>query len=46
MDVDQEMDMKQIPPSYWDKIMDQPSKTRIGLSFLDNKRNQFAVCKQ
>jgi superfamily II DNA helicase RecQ len=43
---DQEVDMKQVPPIHWDRMVDQPSETRVGWSFLDDKRNQFAVCKQ
>ena len=43
---DQEVDMKQIPPIYWDRMVDQPSETRVGWSFLDDERNQFAACKQ
>jgi len=43
---DQEVDMKQVPPIHWDRIVDQPSETRVGWSFLDDERNQFAACKQ
>jgi hypothetical protein len=43
---DQEVDVKQVPPIYWDKMVDQPSETRVGWSFLDDERNQFAACKQ
>jgi hypothetical protein len=38
--------MKQMPPIYWDRMVDQPSETRVGWSFLDDERNQFIVCKQ
>jgi RecQ family ATP-dependent DNA helicase len=44
--VDQEVDMKQVPPIHWDRMVDQPSETRVGWSFLDDERNQFAACKQ
>ena len=43
---DQELDAKQVPPIHWDRLVDQPSETRVGWSFLDDERNQFAVCKQ
>jgi hypothetical protein len=46
MSIDREIDMKQVPPIYWDKMVDQPSETRVRWLFLDDKRNQFAVCKQ
>jgi len=35
--VDQEVDMKQVPPIYWDRIVDQLSKTRVRWSFLDDE---------
>jgi hypothetical protein len=40
---DGEVDRKQVPPIYWDKMVDQPSETKVGWSFLDDERNQFAV---
>jgi len=43
---DQEVDIKQVPPIHWDRMVDQPSETRVGWSFLDDERNQFAACKQ
>jgi hypothetical protein len=43
--IDREVDVKQVLSIYWDRIIDQPSKTRIGWSFLDDKRNQFVACK-
>jgi RecQ family ATP-dependent DNA helicase len=43
---DGEVNGKQVPPIYWDKMVDQPSETKVGWSFLDDERNQFAVCKQ
>ena len=46
MGADQEVDMQQVPPIHWDKMVDQPSETRVGWSFLDDERNQFAACKQ
>jgi hypothetical protein len=46
MGADQEVDMKQVPPIHWDRMVDQPSETRVGWSFLDDERNQFTVCKQ
>ncbi|KAK6591435.1 DNA helicase [Botrytis cinerea] len=46
MSADREVDMKQAPPIHWDRMVDQPSETRVGWSFLDDERNQFAVCKQ
>ena len=43
---DQEVDIKQVPPIHWDRMVDQPSETRVEWSFLDDERNQFAACKQ
>ncbi|KAH6702795.1 hypothetical protein BKA61DRAFT_704075 [Leptodontidium sp. MPI-SDFR-AT-0119] len=43
---DQKVDMKQVPPIHCDRIVDQPSETRVRWSFLDDERNQFAACKQ
>ena len=43
MGADQDVDMQQVPPIHWDKLVDQPSETRMGWSFLDDERNQFAV---
>jgi RecQ family ATP-dependent DNA helicase len=40
---DQDVDMQQVPPIHWDTLVDQPSETRMGWSFLDDKRNQFTV---
>ncbi|KAH7418916.1 hypothetical protein BKA64DRAFT_614191, partial [Cadophora sp. MPI-SDFR-AT-0126] len=40
MSADQEVDMKQVPPIHWDKMVDQPSETKVGWSFLDDQRNQ------
>jgi len=44
--VDREVDMKQVPPIHWDRMVDQPSETRVGWSFLSDERNQFPACKQ
>jgi RecQ family ATP-dependent DNA helicase len=46
MSIDREVDVKQVPPIHWDRMVDQPSETRVGWSFLDDERNQFAACKQ
>ncbi|KAK5279582.1 hypothetical protein LTR40_007588 [Exophiala xenobiotica] len=46
MGANREVDMRQVPPIDWDRIVDQPSETRVGWSFLDDERNQFPVCKQ
>ncbi|KAK6591640.1 hypothetical protein H4I95_12110 [Botrytis cinerea] len=46
MSADREVDIKQVPPIHWNRMVDQPSETRVGWSFLDDERNQFAVCKQ
>lgn len=46
MSTDREADMKQVPPIDWDQMVDQPSETKVGWSFLDDVRNQFAACKQ
>ena len=43
---DQEVDIKQVLPIYWDKMVDQPLETRVGWSFLDDEQNQFIACKQ
>jgi hypothetical protein len=46
MGVDQEVDVKQVPLIYWDRMVDQPLETWVGWSFLDDERNQFTECKQ
>lgn len=46
MSIDREVDVKQVPPIHWDRMVDQPSETRVGWLFLDDERNQFAACKQ
>ncbi|KAM3067126.1 hypothetical protein ACMFMG_011681 [Clarireedia jacksonii] len=46
MGEDHDVDMKQVPPIHWDRMVDQPSETRVGWSFLDDERNQFAGCTQ
>jgi hypothetical protein len=46
MGIDREVDMKQVLPIHWDRIVDQPSETRVGWLFLDDERNQFIACKQ
>jgi hypothetical protein len=33
MGVDREVDMKQVPPIHWDRMVDQPSETRVGGRF-------------
>jgi hypothetical protein len=30
----------------WDSLVDQPSETKVGWLFLDDKRNRFPACKQ
>jgi hypothetical protein len=30
----------------WDLLVDQPSETKVGWSFLDDERNRFPACKQ
>jgi hypothetical protein len=37
--INREVDIKQVLPIYWDRIIDQPSETRVRWLFLDNKRN-------
>jgi len=39
MSIDQEVDIKQVPPIHWDQIVDQPSETKVGWSFFDDERN-------
>ena len=43
---DGEVKGKQVPLIHWDKMVDQPSETKVEWSFLDDERNQFAPCKQ
>jgi RecQ family ATP-dependent DNA helicase len=43
---DGDVNSSQVPPIEWDKLVDQPSETRVGWSFLEDERNQFAACKQ
>jgi hypothetical protein len=34
------------PPIDWDNMVNQPSESRVGWSFLDDERNTFSVCKK
>jgi len=43
MNCDEEVDTQQVPPISWDKLVDQPSESRVRWSFLEDERNQFAV---
>jgi hypothetical protein len=43
---DQEGDTKQVPPIHWDCMVDQPSESRVGWSFLDDERNRFSADRQ
>jgi hypothetical protein len=43
MDTEQQVDPQQVPPIYWDSIVDNPSESRVGWSFLDDERNKFDV---
>jgi hypothetical protein len=43
MDAERQVDPQQVPPIYWDSIVDNPSKSRVGWSFLDDERNKFDV---
>jgi hypothetical protein len=38
---DQEVDVKQVPPIDWDKMVDQVSESEVGWSFLDDERNSL-----
>lgn len=35
-----------VPEIKWDAIIDQPSESKVGWSFLDDERNEWAVCKE
>lgn len=37
---------KKCPPIDWDNMVDQPSESRVGWSFLEDERNKFAADKQ
>jgi hypothetical protein len=39
-------DTKHVPPIDWENIVDQPSETKVGWSFLDDERNKFAAHKE
>src|SRR5277367_6450351 len=43
MDAERQVDPQQVPPIYWDSMVDNPSESRVGWSFLDNERNKFDV---
>ena len=43
MDADRQVDPQQVPPIYWDSMVDNPSESRVGWSFLDDERNKFDV---
>ena len=43
MDVERQVDPQQVPPIYWDGMVDNPSESRVGWSFLDDERNKFDV---
>jgi hypothetical protein len=43
IDAEREVDSQQVPPIHWDSIVDNPSESRVGWSFLDVKRNKFDV---
>jgi RecQ family ATP-dependent DNA helicase len=43
MDAEQQVDPQQVPPIYWDSMVDNPSESRVGWSFLDDERNKFDV---
>lgn len=46
IDVDQEVDAQQVPLINQDRLVNQLSENCIRWSFLQDKRNQFAACKQ
>ena len=43
MDAERQVDPQQVPPIHWDSIVDNPSESRVGWSFLDDERNKFDV---
>jgi RecQ family ATP-dependent DNA helicase len=43
MDAERQVDPQQVPPIYWDRMVDNPSESRVGWSFLDDERNKFDV---
>lgn len=43
MNEDGEVDARKVPPINWDQLVDNLAETRVGWSFLDDERNQFAV---
>src|SRR5204862_3497742 len=43
MDAERQVDPQQVPPIHWDSMVDNPSESRVGWSFLDDERNKFDV---
>jgi hypothetical protein len=43
MDAERQVDPQQVPPIHWDSMVDNPSESRVGWSFLDDERNKFNV---
>jgi hypothetical protein len=43
MNIDKEV-CRKCPKIDWDNIVDQPSESQVGWSFLDDERNKFPVC--
>ena len=40
------IDKEGVPNINWDNTIDQLSETKVGWSFLDNKRNKFGAYKE
>jgi superfamily II DNA helicase RecQ len=40
---DSQADSARVPPINWDSMVDNPSESQVGWSFLDDERNKFAV---
>jgi RecQ family ATP-dependent DNA helicase len=43
MDAERQVDPQQVPAIHWDSMVDNPSESRVGWSFLDDERNKFEV---
>jgi len=43
IDAKKQVDPQQVPAIHWDSMVDNPSESRVGWSFLDDERNKFDV---
>ena len=43
IDSEHQVDPTQVPAIHWDSMVDNPTESRVGWSFLDDERNKFDV---